>query len=128
MRRADYMASIVKQVGKLSTDALRYLDQRSFPWGVIPILKAYDEGELLRRVDCDMEVALAMEEIVRCRDCKYYHDGTNNGRRYTEPHCLAIGELAYGALFDVDENDFCSWAERKTDAHAERLRGEGEDA
>lgn len=53
------------------------------------------------------------EEIVRCRDCKYYHDGTSNGRRYAEPHCLAIGELAYGALFEVGENDFCSWAERK---------------
>lgn len=56
------------------------------------------------------------EEVVRCRDCKYYHDGTNNGRRYAEPHCLAIGELTYGALFDVDENDFCSWAERKVGA------------
>jgi len=66
------------------------------------------------------------EEIVRCRDCEYYHDGTNNGRRYTEPHCLAIGELAYGALFDVDENDFCSWAKRKVDAQPQRLRGEGE--
>jgi len=66
------------------------------------------------------------EEIVRCRDCEYYHDGTNNGRRYAEPHCLAIGELAYGALFDVDENDFCSWAKRKVDAQPQRLRGEGE--
>lgn len=53
------------------------------------------------------------EEIVRCRDCKYYHDGTTNGRRYAEPHCLAIGELAYGALFEVDEDCFCSWGERK---------------
>ena len=55
------------------------------------------------------------EQIVRCRDCKHYHDGTNNGRRYAEPHCLAIGELAYGALFEVDESDFCSWGEREGD-------------
>lgn len=54
------------------------------------------------------------EEIVRCRDCEYYHDGKNtDGKRYVEPHCLAIGELAYGAIFDVDEDDFCSWAERR---------------
>ena len=53
------------------------------------------------------------EEIVRCKDCAYYHDGTINGKRRMEPHCKAIGALAYGALFDVDENDFCSWAERR---------------
>ena len=59
------------------------------------------------------EIALARKEIVRCRDCKYYHDGISNGRRYAEPYCLAIGELAYGALFEVDEDCFCSWGERK---------------
>ena len=53
------------------------------------------------------------KRIVRCRDCRYFHDGTSNGRRYAEPHCLAIGELAYGVLFEVDEDCFCSWGERK---------------
>lgn len=53
------------------------------------------------------------EEIVRCRDCANYHDGTVNGKRRMEPYCMAIGALAYGALFEVDENDFCSWAERR---------------
>lgn len=52
-------------------------------------------------------------EIVRCRDCVYYNDGIENGRRYAEPHCLAIGELAYGALFGITEDDYCSWGERK---------------
>ena len=56
---------------------------------------------------------LTGEEIVRCRDCVYYHDGTANGRRYTEPHCLAVGELAYGAFIGVGENDFCSSGERR---------------
>ena len=107
MRRADYMASIVKQVGKLSTDALRYLDQWSFPWGVIPILKAYDEGELLRRVDCDMEVALAMEEIVRCRDCIYFDKYEND-------------EISVCYRFDneqpiVEPDGFCAWARRKSE-------------
>ncbi|MBQ2680418.1 MAG: hypothetical protein IJF97_00625 [Eggerthellaceae bacterium] len=53
------------------------------------------------------------EEIVRCRDCANYRSGITDGRRYTEPYCGAIGELAYGALFSVDENDFCAWAEPK---------------
>jgi hypothetical protein len=54
------------------------------------------------------------EEIIRCADCEYYHDGKNtDGKRYVEPHCLAIGELAFGAVFEVDERDFCSWAKRK---------------
>ena len=112
MRRADYMASIVRQVGKLSTDALRYLDQWSFPWGVIPILKAYDEGELLRRVDCDMEVALAMEEIVRCRDCAkadyaevHMFDGTRP-RKWT---CTRFK----GFYHMVQPDDFCSRGARR---------------
>ena len=102
MRRADYMASIVKQVGKLSTDALRYLDQWSFPWGVIPILKAYDNGELLRKVDCDMEVALAMEEITRCRDCRYYDTHTEPPECYRE----VPGRI-------VAPDGYCAWATRK---------------
>ena len=111
MRRADYMASIVRQVGKLSTDALRYLDQWSFPWGVIPILKAYDDGELLRRVDCDMEVALAMEEIVRCRDCKHYYEAEDY-------HPQGIYDRRCCKYFDtyddeVEPDGFCSWGERK---------------
>lgn len=100
MRRADYMAGIVKQVGKLSTNALRYLDQWSFPWGVIPILKAYDDGELLRKVDCDMEVALAMEEIVQCRDCRHYHSYQDLCERL-RPGMVVMGD------------GFCAWAERK---------------
>ena len=53
--------------------------------------------------------------IVRCRDCANYHDGISQytGRRFAEPHCLAIGALAYGALFEVSENDYCSWGERR---------------
>ena len=73
-------------------------------------------SEYIVRVDGVMPDAIyerETTEIVRCRDCEYYRDGTTNGRRYAEPYCLAIGELAYGALFGVDEDDYCSWAERK---------------
>lgn len=75
-------------------------------------------SEYIVKVEGQMPDAIferELTEIVRCRDCANYHDGISQytGRRFAEPHCLAIGELAYGALFDVDENDFCSWAERR---------------
>lgn len=109
MRRADYMASIVRQLGKLSTDALRYLDQWSFPFGVIPILKAYDDGELLRRVDCDMKVALAMEEIVRCRDCIYYTKDPDP----IDPGWPMMCERTGDGM--VEPYGFCAWACRKSE-------------
>ncbi len=101
MRRADYMASIVRRVGKLSTDALRYLAQWSFPLDIIPILKAYDDGGLLRKVDCDMEVALAMEEIVRCRDCNSASFDEFGGGWCNE-NCREIKAW-----------NFCSWGARR---------------
>ena len=69
-------------------------------------------GEYIVSMYC-AQSGVKCERIVRCRDCKRYHDGTMNGRRYSEPHCLAIGELSCGGVFEVDENDYCSWAERR---------------
>ena len=38
-------------------------------------------------------------EIVRCKDCKYYHDS----------------EGCFFSTAETEENGFCSWAERRTD-------------
>lgn len=54
-----------------------------------------------------------LERITRCKDCKHYNDGMVNGRHTREPYCEEIGELSYGAFYTVDENDFCSSAERR---------------
>ena len=73
-------------------------------------------SEYIVEIDGQMPDAIyerELTEIVRCKDCANYHDGTVNGKRRMEPHCRAIGALAYGALFEVGENDFCSWAERR---------------
>lgn len=65
------------------------------------------------RIICNDNGGELREEIVRCRDCVHFHDGTDyKGERYTEPHCLAIGALEFGALFEVGDDDFCSWGER----------------
>ena len=54
-----------------------------------------------------------LEPITRCKDCKHYNDGIVNGRYIREPCCEEIGELSFGASYTVDENDFCSRAERR---------------
>ena len=82
--------------------------------------------KLRRMLDERGNISLPRERIIRCADCKHYHDGRSaDGKRYAEPYCLAIGELAYGALFGVDKLDFCSWAERKEEeAHEEEEGGQ----
>ena len=52
------------------------------------------------------------EQIILCKDCKHYNDGIVNGRYIREPCCEEIGELSFGASYTVDEEDFCSRAER----------------
>ena len=57
---------------------------------------------------------LGWVKVVRCRDCKHYRDGVGeNGRRYSEPYCGNVGELAYGALFEVANDWFCADGKRK---------------
>lgn len=47
--------------------------------------------------------ALGWEEIVRCRDCKYYEDTGNCTFFY----------LADGCLGEVTPDGFCAWGERR---------------
>lgn len=54
------------------------------------------------------------QPIVRCLDCRHYRSGLNGeGRRFSEPYCGNVGELAFGALFTVPEDWFCADGERK---------------
>lgn len=39
------------------------------------------------------------QPIIRCKDCKYYHDS----------------EGCFFSTAEIGETDFCSWAERRTD-------------
>lgn len=41
----------------------------------------------------------AQPEIIRCKDCKYYHDSDG----------------CFFSTAETEENGFCSWAERRTD-------------
>jgi len=52
--------------------------------------------------------------LVTCKDCKYYNDGVVNGRHTREPYCEEVGELSFGTFYEVNEEDFCSRAERRS--------------
>ena len=48
------------------------------------------------------------KEIVRCKDCKYWHDGNISDINTIRPSC----ELNDCEMY---ENDFCSWGERRAE-------------
>lgn len=52
--------------------------------------------------------------IVRCRDCKYHLQTERNGFVYWSQCNHPHWDLSQGCqLAEVDDTDFCSWAERK---------------
>jgi len=61
------------------------------------------------------------EEIVRCRDCEKSAEGRMFGG---DAVTVCTRFETYNHV--TEPNGFCSWAKRKVDAHAERLRGEGD--
>ena len=62
--------------------------------------------------DIDRQVILglpsAQSEIIRCKDCKHWNDDT---------YCQKLYEMGVLDFYDymTKEDDFCSWAERRTD-------------
>lgn len=45
------------------------------------------------------------EEIVRCRDCRHYHDTYNS--------CVKFGDVWHDRYATVDPEGFCAWGERR---------------
>lgn len=52
----------------------------------------------------------AQTEIIHCRDCKHYKFSDNRAFGFPVKRCEWTG------FEDVDDDDFCSRAERRTDA------------
>ena len=88
MGREESIGEIVLQLEKLDDESLEYLSHWSMPWGVLPLLHDFEDGKLMRDVDCDMHVALECKErdelicdmwrelvyatnakVVRCKAC-----------------------------------------------------------
>lgn len=56
---------------------------------------------------------LSYEEVIRCRDCKHRFESLSikakDERKFQIGHyCKATGQI-------VNDDDFCAWAERRTD-------------
>lgn len=59
-------------------------------------------------------------ELIRCKDCKHFRvDHYDNGAvehmfaSWTEMWCNRMYQDDCGESLDINEDDFCSWAERK---------------
>ena len=62
MTRKELIGEIVLQLEKLNDESLEYLSHWSMPWGVLPLLHDFEDGKLMRDVDCEMHVALECQE------------------------------------------------------------------
>lgn len=73
--------------------------------------EAKDDSEVISRADINNAPTVDAVEAVRCRECVNYHNsGEANGIGWCDIHSRidALGE------WDMwDENDFCSYGERK---------------
>lgn len=75
--------------------------------------KGYLDADMIMRIQIGIKrLPSAQPEIIRCKDCKWsdWYDSTD-GNRYC--YCMETG--ASGRTAD----DFCSYAERRTDAETE---------
>ncbi len=61
---------------------------------------AFDETEILRRMNAN---AIDAVRVIRCKDCKDYKAFKKGGFHH---YCETIGRVVY-------DDDFCCWAERK---------------
>ena len=69
----------------------------------LPIAVHYDMLAVVHRLPS------AQSEIIRCKDCKHYQFADN--RAFGMP----VKMCTWSGFEDVDDNDFCSRAERRTD-------------
>ena len=67
--------------------------------------RAYDEIEEIKALPS------AQPELIRCKDCKHTYLSDNFG--ITSPWLMCKGHI--GNVYKVEEDDYCSRAERRTD-------------
>ena len=86
-------------------DAIKAFEQ----WKEPQVLNEQD-GVWNRGIDCCInEVkhhvpSADVVEVVRCRDCKYWR---------SDGECIMHSNYALNLIYGVDENDYCSYGERK---------------
>ena len=71
----------------------------------------YHDGKYNRGYDDGLDYAIAVLDMltVRCKDCKHYQFSDNRAFGFPVKRCEITG------FEDVDDDDFCSRAERRED-------------
>ena len=78
-----------------------------------PILMKWNTESLGRKEMYDMVKNAPAIDIVRCKDCKWWHDNTTlSFKSSVTGFCERLGILEW---FSTDYNDYCSFAERRDD-------------
>ena len=86
----------------------RLIDVDKLPFEKMEI-SATSEEWCVRLSDIESAPTVDAVEVVRCKKCKYclpYTNNTNYCSHYPYRECYVV----------VEENDYCSYGERKTDA------------
>ena len=70
-----------------------------------------DAGYEIVRLDDILKLPSAQPDIIRCKDCKHW---TNNigDSKLRDNYC---NDEAHGFYYQCSEDDYCSFAERRTD-------------
>ena len=90
---------------------------------VVEVTSAYmliDKAEMMTELMC---LPSAQQEIVRCKDCKYWKQQTNyQGDLLSFGFCESddmwrslYGETTEVAHIDTDDDHYCGYAKRRTD-------------
>ena len=99
----------VTRLLSLPSAQLDYQTDHGYMW-LCPECGLEVHSDFERCVRCGHErEAHAEPEIIRCKDCKYQNKGSNESDSWN-----MCGYFSWGCT-DVDDEHFCSYAERKTD-------------
>ena len=70
----------------------------------------YLDEDMITRIQIGLKrLPSTQTEIIRCNDCKYYEFADNRAFGFPVKRCEVTG------FEDVDDDDFCSRAERRSD-------------
>ncbi len=72
----------------------------------VEIAETFDAERACEAIEA---IPVSQSEIIRCKDCKHYEFSDNRAFGFPVKRCEWTG------FEDIDDDDFCSCAERRTD-------------
>lgn len=92
----------------------RLIDAMRIDFDEVDISGCTDVDDIIAAVEdlIDKQPAVDAVEVVRCKDCKHYKNGSCN------IHSVWPYQYSPGYDFRPDDDDFCSYGERKNNGQA----------